>query len=49
MKVCELDLKNKKIEQRLRMIFTAFTYLFMDFILLSHKSHKIKHTFKMHD
>ena len=48
MKVCELDLKNQKIEQRLRIIFIAFTYSFIDFILPCHKSHKIEHTFKTH-
>ena len=30
-------------------IFIAFTYSFMDFILLLHKLHKIEHTLKPHD
>ena len=50
-KICELDLEKWKTlwKDCEWVIFIAFTYLFMDFILIGKKSHKIEHTFKTHN
>ena len=44
-KVCELDLEKSKNSGKIAndQIFIAFTYLFMDFILLWHEINKIEH------